>query len=123
MPNADIRDYNIRYEGHPKYNSKRVIEDRTIEFVVQKLENLLFTNKGDSLSDPEFGANVEYYLWSTKVPVEKIQQEIKKQIDTYIPELNLMDYSLNLELFKGTARDILYININIKDTIINFVIK
>jgi len=123
MPNADIRDYNIRYVGHPKYNSKRVIEDRTIEFVVQKLENLLFTNKGDDLSDPEFGANIEYYLWSTKVPVEKIKKEIENQINKYISELNIMGYSLNLELYKGTIRDILYININIKDTIVNFVIK
>lgn len=123
MPNADIRDYNIRYQGHPKYNSRRVIEDRTIEFVVQKLENLLFTNKGDILGDPGCGTNIEYYLWSTKVPVEKIEKEIRDQIDIYIPELNQMDYRLNLDLFKGTVRDILYINFVIKDNEIDFVIK
>ena len=123
MPTADIRDLNIRGVGHPKYSSKRVIEDRTIEFVIQKLENLLFTNKGDVLGDPEFGANLEYYLWSTNVPINKIENEIKTQIDKYIPELNTFQYRMTTEIYEGSARDILQINITVKDTKVNFVVK
>ncbi len=123
MPQADIRDFNIRGKGHPKYSSTRVIEDRTIEFVVQKLENLLFTNKGDLLGDPDFGANLEYYLWTTNVPVAKIEAEIKNQITQYIPELNQMQYTLSVEIYEGTVRDILQLNFKIKDTKVNFVVK
>jgi phage baseplate assembly protein W len=123
MPQADIRDFNIRGKNHPKYSSTRVMEDRTIEFIVQKLENLLFTNKGDVLGDPDFGANLEYYLWTTNVPVSKIENEINNQIVTYIPELNLMQYTLSVEIYEGTVRDILQINIKIKDTKVNFVVK
>lgn len=123
MPQADIRDLNIRGVGHPKYSSTRVIEDRTIEFVIQKLEVLLFTNKGDVLGDPDFGANLEYYLWTTNVPVAKIESEIKSQINKYIPELNSMQYSISTDIYEGTARDILQINIKIKDNNINFIIK
>lgn len=123
MPNADIKDFNIRYSGHPKYNSKRVIEDRTVEFVVQKLENVLFTNKGEVMGDYNFGANLEYYLWSTKVPVSKIKNEIENQIKTYIPELAQFNYTLNVSIYQGTARDILSVDIKIKDTEVNFVIK
>jgi phage baseplate assembly protein W len=123
MPQADIKDLNIRGVGHPKYSSTRVIEDRTIEFVVQKLENVLFTNKGDVLGDPDFGANLEYYLWTTNVPVSKIENEIKTQINTYIPELNSFQYTLSVDIYEGTVRDILQINIKIKDTNINFFIR
>ena len=123
MPQSDIKDFNIRGKNHPKYNSTRVLEDRTIEFVVQKLENLLFTNKGDVLGDPNFGANLEYYLWTTNVPVSKIENEIKSQIDQYIPELNSIQYVLSVEIYEGTVRDILQINIKIKDTKVNFVVK
>ena len=123
MPQADIRDFNIRGKNHPKYSSTRVMEDRTIEFVVQKLENLLFTNRGDVLGDPDFGANLEYYLWTTNVPVAKIENEIRSQIEQYIPELNLMQYTLSVEIYEGTVRDILQINIKIKDTKVNFVVK
>lgn len=123
MPQADIRDFNIRGVGHPKYSSTRVLEDRTIEFVVQKLENVLFSNKGDVLGDPDFGANLEYYLWSTNVPVNKIESEVRSQIAVYIPELTFYQYSLSVEIYEGTYRDILQINIKIKDTNVNFVIR
>lgn len=123
MPQADIRDFNIRGVGHPKYSSTRVLEDRTIEFVVQKLENVLFSNKGDVLGDPDFGANLEYYLWSTSVPVSKIETEIRQQIGRYIPELSLYQYTLSVDIYEGTYRDILQVNIKIKDTNVNFVIR
>jgi len=122
MPTADIRDFNIRGEEHPKYNSRRIIEDRPIEFIVQKLENILFTNKGDVLGDPNFGANLEYYLWSTQVPSTKIEREIGIQIDLYLPELNKYDYEYKVELYEGTIRDILYVNFRIRDVDVDFVL-
>ena len=123
MPTADIKDFNIRYKGHPKYNEYRVVEDRTMEFIIQKLEMILMTNKGEILDDYDFGSNLEYYLWSTKVPVGLIQNEIKQQIDKYIPELNIIEYKIDVKLYEGTIRDILSVNINIKDIDINFVLK
>jgi phage baseplate assembly protein W len=121
MANLNIRDLNIRYVGHPKYNSKRIVEDRTLEIIIQKLEMLLYTNKGDVFGDPEFGTNLEYLLWSTNVPVEKIKNEIQTQINKYVSELNTYQYKLSVNLFEGTVRDILFINITIKDNEISFV--
>jgi len=123
MPTADIKDFNIRYKGHPKYNENRIIEDRTMEFIVQKLEMVLMTNKGEVLDDYNFGSNLEYYLWSTRVPVGKIENEIQEQINTYIPEMNNFEYTLNVDVYEGTVRDILSVNINIKEIEINFVLK
>jgi hypothetical protein len=123
MPTADIRDFNIRGKEHPKYNERRIIEDRPIEFIVQKLETILFTNKGDVLGDPNFGADLEYYLWSTQVPSSKIEREIGLQIDQYLPELNQYDYDFNVELFEGTVRDILYVNFRIRDVDVDFVLS
>lgn len=123
MASADIKDFTVRYKGHPRYNSSQIIEDRPIEFIIQKIEMILYTNKGEILDDPDFGCNLEYYLWSTKVPVTKIQKDIQNQINEYIPELNTINYNLDVNVFEGTVRDILRININIQDTEINFVLK
>jgi hypothetical protein len=123
MPTANIKDFNIRGIEHPKYNSNRILEDRPIEFIVQKLENILFTNKGDVLGDPNFGANLEYYLWSTNVPSSKIQREIENQINIYLDELNRYDYDFNVELFEGTIRDILFVNFRIRDVEVDFVLS
>lgn len=123
MPTADIKDFNIRYKGHPKYNEYRFVEDRTMEFIVQKIEMILFTNKGDLIDDYDFGANLEYYLWSTKVPVGKIKKEIQLQFQKYVPEISSYDYSIDVDIYQGTARDILTINIKIKDIEMDFVLK
>jgi hypothetical protein len=123
MPSANIVDFNIRGINHPKYNSRRILEDRPIEFVVQKLENILFTNKGDVLGDPNFGSNLEYYLWSTNVPTSKIKREIEDQINIYLNELNRYDYEFSVDLYEGTVRDILYVNFKIRDVDINFVLS
>jgi len=123
MPRANIKDFNIRGNEHPKYNSRRVIEDRPIEFIVQKLENTLFTNQGDVLGDDNFGANLEYYLWSTNVPASKIDREIQEQIDEYIPELNKYDYEFSVELYEGTYRDILFVKFRIRDVDVDFVLS
>ena len=123
MPRFDIKDLNIRGKNHPKYNSRRIVEDRTIEFIIQKLENVLFTNKGEVLGDSNFGANLEYYLWSTRVPVSKIENEIRNQVNIYVPELNNYGYSLEVNVFEGTYRDILQINIIIRDSYVNFILR
>jgi len=119
----DVKDINIRYQGHPKYQSTKLIEDLPIEVITQKLEMLLYTNKGEVLSDPDLGVNLEYYLWSTSVPMDFIKMEIAQQVAKYIPELVSMSYSLDLQIYKGTERDILYININLSDRNINFIFQ
>ena len=116
-------DLNIRGVNHPKYNQYRILEDRPIEIIVQKLENILFTNKGDIFGDPEFGCDLEYYLWRTDAPKESIQRTIYEQIDTYIPELRSYNFSVSVELYEGTVKDIMYINITIQDTNISVIYK
>lgn len=123
MPNANIQDLNIRGEDHPKYNERRIVEDRPIEFIIQKLEMVLFTNKGDVIGQDDFGANLEHYLWSTNVPANRIEREIQSQIDEYVSELNNYDYSLSVDLYEGTVRDILFVNIKITDEEVDFVIS
>ena len=47
MALKDVKDFVIRYPGHPKYDPNRIIEDDDVEVIVQKLEMLLFTTKGE----------------------------------------------------------------------------
>ena len=120
---SDVKDFNIRYPNHPKYVSTKLVEDDPMEVIAQKLEMILYTNKGEILSDPDLGADLEFYLWSTSVPIEFIKMELVSQINKFIPELNNMLYQLNLELYKGTDKDILYINFNLSDKNIQFIFQ
>ena len=77
----DFKDINIRWKGHPKFKSTKVIEDDIVETIVQKLEMLLFTNRKEVLGDDGFfmGLDLEYYLWETKISNNILLDKIKKQ--------------------------------------------
>ena len=117
----DVKDFIIRYPGHPKYVSDKIIEDDDIEVIVQKLEMILYTNKGDVLGDENMGANLEYYLWQTNVTTGTLKNIIDEQIQTYIPELLALGYNFDLYLYEGTVQDILRLDFIIKGYNIEFI--
>lgn len=123
MALRDVKDLVIRYPGHPKYEPTRIVEDDEIEVIVQKLEMILFTNKGEVLGDSDIGCNLEYYLWQTNVTSGTLKNKVNEQIATYIPELIQLGYSLDVLLYEGTLRDILYLNFIIKGYNIDFVFE
>lgn len=123
MALKDVKDLVIRYPGHPKYEPGRIIEDDEIEVIVQKLEMILFTNKGEVLGNLDIGANLEYYLWQTRVTTGNLKNKVEEQIQTYIPELIAIGYSFDVQLFEGTLRDILYLNFVIKGYNIDFIFE
>lgn len=110
----DYKDIYIKYDGHPRFHSEKIVEDDVVETIVQKLEMVLFSDKGSLIGAPDFGCNLEYFLWETKVPTNNLKTLISNQINLYIPELNAIGYSFNLELYEGSFRDILYLNFVIK---------
>ena len=123
MALRDVKDLVIRYPGHPKYEPDRIIEDDEIEVIVQKLEMILFTNKGEVLGNIDIGANLEYYLWQTRVTTGNLKNKVEEQIAAYIPELIAIGYSFDVQLYEGTLRDILYLNFVIKGYNIDFVFE
>jgi len=123
MALKDVKDLVIRYPGHPKYEPGRIVEDDEIEVIVQKLEMILFTNKGEVLGDNDIGCNLEYYLWQTRITTGNLKQKVEEQITKYIPELIRLGYTFDVLLYEGTLRDILYLNFVIKGYNIEFIFE
>lgn len=123
MALKDVKDLVIRYDGHPKYEYNRIVEDDELEVIVQKLEMILFTNKGEVLGDIEIGVNLEYYLWQTRVTSGNLKNKVESQISMYIPELNSLGYTFEVVLYEGTVRDILFLNFVIKGYNIEFIFE
>lgn len=123
MALKDVKDLVIRYPGHPKYEEGRIVEDDDVEVIVQKLEMILFTNKGEVFGDVNMGCNLEYYLWQTRITTGNLKAKIEDQISVYIPELIIIGYTLDLYLYEGTLRDILNLDFVIKGYNIEFVFE
>lgn len=119
----DLKDFYIRWKGHPKYDARKLFQDDILEMVVQKLEMLLFTNEGAVLGDEECGLSLEFYLWKTNISNHNFKMLIIEQINMYIPELNTIGYTLNLDFFEGAVQDTLVLNFVIKGYNINFILE
>ena len=111
----NFHDVTVRWPGHQKYRSDKIIEEKPIEVIVQKLEMLLYTSKNDILGQDsfDFGADLEYYLWETDISNDTLKGKLTQQINKFIPELVTMGFTLELELFEGTVKDIMHLNFTI----------
>jgi len=96
---ANFIDFYIGYPGHPRFRTPELIEDDVLRVIIQKYEMILFTNKGDLLGDPNFGADLISLLHETRVSAEAVEGDIKAQIADYIPEIEKegVEYNLKVE--------------------------
>ncbi len=110
-------DFYVIGPDDPNYNDTYIIEDDIISVIIQKYKMLIFTDQGDILGNPLFGANLEYLLYETKVSEKFVTEAIIDQINQYIPELIGMNYSLQVAFAQNpdSFQDILFIYFSIAD--------
>jgi hypothetical protein len=104
MSNFNFIDFYIGYPGHPRYRTPDIIEDDVVRVIVQKYEVILFTNKGELLGDPNFGADLVKLLHETRLSAEAIEGNIKAQIADYIPEIDGLEYDLSVDFLDDPER-------------------
>ena len=111
-------DFYITNSNEPTYTDNKPEEDDIIEVIIQKYKMILFTNKGELLGDPNFGGDMEYLLFETKVSDTYVIEELTKQIIDYIPELMSMNYTLDIVFTQDPNNfyDIMTIKFSILDT-------
>jgi hypothetical protein len=104
MEGVDFKDIYIGYPGHPAYNDRLLVTDDPVRIIIQKYEMLLFTNKGDILGDPNMGCDLERLLYQTRLSESTIERRINEQIETYIPEIIGIPYTLTVEIVEDPER-------------------
>ena len=61
------------------------------EQVKSNLINLLLTEQGERVNEPNFGVGLKNLLFESNVNVEQLKENINQQISIYIPEISLVD--------------------------------
>ena len=107
----DYVDFYIKNETDLSYNPGQLVEEDIISVILQKYRLILFTNKGELLGDPNFGADLELLLYQTKVSDNYVRDVLIDQINTYIAELAGMEYSIQVVFTKDINNyyDIMFI--------------
>ena len=115
----DYKSFYIKFPEHPSYNPLKVVEDDIIGVIINKVEMILFTNKGEVYGQPDLGADLYNYLHKTKVNTDFVKQEIKKQIDFFIPEITNLMYKLDVTILPGTVQDLMLIDFTLNGVKVN----
>ena len=118
----DYRDFYIKYPENNNYSSDIILTETKTDMIINKIEMVLFTNKGEFIADADFGCNLEYYVRQTRVSAATIDGIIRDQFSKYIPELNSIGYTLNVSLMAGTIQDILIVDVSVADKAIQAVL-
>ena len=113
----DFTDFYVLYRGHPRYSQGEINESQLVDVIVQKYEVMLFTNKGEVMGDPNFGANLLDLLYQTKVSGSYVKEKINEQIQQYIPELFSINYNLEVVFVQDPEnyQDIMFVNLRFAD--------
>jgi len=67
------------------------------EQVKSNLINLLLTETGERVNEPNFGVGLKNLLFEQNPDIEILKEKINTQIEYYIPLISLSDVNLNFE--------------------------
>ena len=86
-----FKDLNITFKKHPVTNDVVVSKDASA--IKQAIVNLLLTNKGERLMNPNYGSDIRRYLFE---PLDygtanQITGNIKSTIDTFEPRISVLN--------------------------------
>jgi len=83
------------FDNNGNYASNTTIK----EVVKQNLKNLLLTNPGERIMIPDFGAGLSRFLFEqmTESTLQDLVREVNKQVDKYMPFVEIQEFSPTYE--------------------------
>ena len=82
-----------------------------IESVIEQIQMLLFTRPGDVLGDPEFGIDLNQFIFELSFSNYEITRVIKNQISRYVLWEKYFNIDVSVRLIKGEFQDSAFIDI------------
>ena len=101
-----IRDIYSRDAEAPKYNDATLEVSDSLSQLIIKIENCLFTRKGEVLGAPGIGCNLDELIFSLVLNENTIQNNINSQITAYcLPDFAGFDVNTKVSFFSTLERD------------------
>lgn len=97
----------------PGFNRDKLQQDADISMLLTQIETILFTRKGSVLGNPDFGANLEDYVYELRYNDFLIKREIQEQIDYHVPLSRKYDVQINVEFTNEVDRHVVFLDITV----------
>ena len=93
-----IQEIYTRMPTDTKYNSNILDTHDEVERILTEIRTILGTKHGEVLGDPNFGIDLEQYVFSYGIKKQEILKNLKNQINQYLyydPDKYTIDLDLN----------------------------
>lgn len=114
---ASLRDFYTRTMDDPKYLGDRVEISDELESALQQVKMTLFTRKGEVLGEPDFGIDLDSYLFEYSVNPASLAQDATGQINRYVAEARKRQITVEPSIYADdkSNRDIFVLLVNIPE--------
>ena len=89
-----VKDFYMRSPGDPKYKVDILETTEDIEEAISQIRMTLLTEKGEVLGEPEFGIDVNRYLFDFNVDPFAISAGAELQLEKYVTASRTRDISV-----------------------------
>jgi len=110
------RDLYLRDPSDPFFQSDTLEVSDELQMLVGQLKMMLFTNRGEVLGAPDFGADLENQLFSLNLNEFSVKSALRDQVMKFIPLGAQYQVDFDVKFARGTARDICVIDVLINNT-------
>lgn len=97
----------------PGFNRDKLQQDDDISMLLTQIETILFTRKGSVLGNPDFGANLEDYVYELRYNDFLIKKAIEEQIDNYVPLARRYSVDVNVDFTNEVDRHVVFLDITV----------
>lgn len=105
------RELYMRDLSDPYYKSDILEINDEAEMILGQIKMMLFTNRGEILGAPDFGANLEEYLFTFNVNEFSLRSMLMDQTMKFIPLADKYQVDYDIKFARGTVRDICLIDV------------
>ena len=114
---AQLREIYFRDQNDPKFQADKVEVTDDLEATIQQIMMTIFTKKGEVLGEPNFGLNLDNYLFEFDVDPTSLSRAAQDQIYNFVAETRKRRITVKPSLYPDSVsnRDILVLLIDIPE--------
>jgi hypothetical protein len=106
-------EFYVKAIGDPGFNIEKLQQDSDISMLLTQIETILFTRKGSVLGNPDFGANLEDYVYELRYNDYLIKKVINDQIQKYVPLAQKYPVDIQVDFAEESNRHLMFLDITV----------
>ena len=106
-------EFYVKDIGEPNFQPDKLQQDAELSMLLTQIETMLFTRKGEVLGNPEFGVNLEDYVYSFRYNDYLIKKVIVEQLNMFVPLAQKYNVDVGVEFVEDSDRHAMFLDITV----------